>query len=194
MARQRQRLEEERASMRQQGRQMDRSLAEMRQRLGGEKSQWRVAEAEYLLSLANQRLRLAGDPATALEALTGADERLRDSGDPGWSGVRKTLAREMAELQALPQVDQAGLYARLGALEQRLDQLTPGQGVLTPSAHAAAAQAGEAGQAEGFDLQRLWHDLWEGFKSLVVVRHHERPVAAMLPPSQGYFLVQNLRL
>jgi uroporphyrin-III C-methyltransferase len=47
---------------------------------------------------------------------------------------------------------------------------------------------------DDFDLQEMIDDLWQGFKSMMVIRHHDKPVSAMLPPEQRYFLLQNLRL
>ncbi|MCG8037079.1 MAG: uroporphyrinogen-III C-methyltransferase, partial [Candidatus Thiodiazotropha taylori] len=47
---------------------------------------------------------------------------------------------------------------------------------------------------EGLALEQIVDDLWQGFKSMMVIRHHDRPVSAMLPPEQRYFLIQNLRL
>jgi uroporphyrin-3 C-methyltransferase len=46
----------------------------------------------------------------------------------------------------------------------------------------------------GFSVERILDDLWQGFKSMMVIRHHDKPIAAMLPPEQRYFLIQNLRL
>lgn len=195
LADQRQQLEQERESMHQQGVQLNRSLSAMQQRLGGKTSQWQVAEAEYLIRVANHRLRLMYDPITALAALHSADERLRDTGDPGWSGVRKVLAEEITRLTAVPKTDKAGLMASLSALAQQVDQLPlREQGVAINTLEPAAVVEDTEEPDKGFNLQRIWQDLWEGFKSMMVIRHHQQPIAAMLPPEQGYFLKQNLRL
>ena len=195
LAEQRLLLEQERDSMRQQGVQLNRSLNAMQQRLGGNTKQWQVAEAEYLMRVANHRLGLMHDPATALGALAAADERLRDTGDPGWSDVREILAEEMNSLRAVPKVDKAGLTASLSALMEQADKLPlREEGVALNSVEPAVVQQGQEESAKGFDLQRIWEDLKEGFKSMMVIRHHQKPIAAMLPPEQGYFLKQNLRL
>ena len=194
LAEQRLRLEQERESIQQQGVQINRSFAEMPQRMGGRQSQWRVAEAEYLIKLANHRLGLMGDPSTAMAALVSADERLRDTGDPGWTQVRQTLAQEITALKAVPEVDQAGLHASLGALAHQVEELAlQEEGVALQPKEQAAAQAKQESSSQGIDLARLWQDLWDGFKSMMVIRHHDQPVVAMLPPESRYFLTQNLR-
>lgn len=193
---QRQGKEQERESLQQQGVQLNRALAEIQQRLGGETSQWRVAEAEYLLRLANHRLVLMQDPATALQALTSADERLLDTGDPGWNQVRQILAQEMSSLATLPSLDRAGLNASLSALMEQVDPLPLKQeGVpLATKQEALPNNGAPESVAEGLNLQQILQDLWKGFKSLMVIRKHDQPIGAMLPPAQSYFLKQNLRL
>jgi uroporphyrin-3 C-methyltransferase len=195
---QRQQLEQERDQLRQQAAQLNRSLSQMQQRLGGEVSQWQVAEAEYLMRVANHRLTLMADPATALAALKSADERLHDTGDLGWNGVREVLAQEITSLRAVPRVDRAGLSATLSTLMDQVDQLTlRDEGIALEPASAGATEESVAMAAEtdtGFDPRQVLLDLWEGFKSMMVIRHHERPISAMLPPEQRYFLVQNLSL
>jgi uroporphyrin-3 C-methyltransferase len=196
LAEQRTALEKERERLRQQGVQINRSLSVMQQRLGVDSSQWQVAEAEYLLRVANHRLTLMQDPTTALAALEAADERLRATGNPGWDGVRKLLAQEMVLLRALPRVDRTGVTASLAALADQADQIPlKEQGVKLQVPSVEDGPQEEAVSApQGFTLQRIWRDLWEGFKSMLVIRHHQAPVSAMLPPEQGYFLRQNLRL
>jgi uroporphyrin-3 C-methyltransferase len=196
LADQHQRLLEEKEASKRSGEQLYRSLAEIQTRLGGKESQWRVAEAEYLLRVANHRLTLMADPATALEALKSADERLGATGDPGWSPVRDILAREMTQLTALPRVDLDGISAELAALSSQVEKLPlqdEGVSLLAPKAESDAPEA-QTAEADGFDFQKVLDDFWTGFKSMMVIRHHDRPISAMLPPEQRYFLLQNLRL
>lgn len=195
LAEQHKRLLEAKEASQKSGDQLYRSLAEIQTRLGGKESQWRVAEAEYLLRVANHRLTLMGDPATALEALKSADERLGATGDPGWAPVREIVAREMTQLTALPRVDLSGISAELAALSSQVEKLPlQDEGVSLMSGREEAGESPRLAAAEGFDLQHLLDDLWQGFKSMMVIRHHDRPISAMLPPEQRYFLVQNLRL
>ncbi|MDJ0806241.1 MAG: uroporphyrinogen-III C-methyltransferase [Gammaproteobacteria bacterium] len=193
---QRQLLENERAAMRQQAAQLQRSLSTMQQRQGGgDKQQWQIAEAEYLMRVANHRLSLMHDPLTALQALAAADERLRDTQDPGWHPVRQQLSREMASLQAVPQVDKEALTAQLATLAEQVEQLPlRDERVALQAIQKADVVQGPTASDRTFDLQRIWQDFWEGFKSMMVIRHHAQPITAMLSPEQGYFLRQNLRL
>ncbi|MET0052520.1 MAG: uroporphyrinogen-III C-methyltransferase [Candidatus Thiodiazotropha sp.] len=190
------RIREEKDASKQQGTQLYRSLTDLQTRLGASEGQWRVAEAEYLIRVANHRLNLMGDPLTAREALKSADERLSATADPAWTGVREVLAREMTQLKAVPVVDNAGISAELTALSDQVDQLPLLEdGVVRLPATGEPTDSDSEGEtAPQNDLARILDDFWQGFKSMMVVRHHDRPVTAMLPPEQRYFLLQNLKL
>ena len=168
------------------------ALAEVKERLGRDSSQWMAAEARYLMQIANFRLRLEGDVRTAIRALQTADQRLRDTGDPGFIGVRELLAAEIARLQGVEQVDQAGLSARLEGLEQEVASLRlAGTEPQPPRSEGQQEDATEGGERS---FKTLLRDGWEGFKSVMVIRHRGEPVSAMLPPEQRYFVIQNMRL
>ncbi|MEJ2621240.1 MAG: uroporphyrinogen-III C-methyltransferase [Candidatus Thiodiazotropha sp.] len=196
LSQQAERVKQAKQAAKQQDNQLYRSLAEIQTKLGGREGQWRVAEAEYLIRVANHRVTLMGDVSTALEALKSADERLSASGDPIWSVVREQLAREMTQLKAVPIVDKAGISAELAALVDQVAQLPlQDEGIaLTPKQSPVDGEQAEAVEGETLALQKIVDDLWQGFKSMMVIRHHDRPVSAMLPPEQRYFLIQNLRL
>lgn len=102
---------------------LERELAETRQRLntmdGGGASP--LSEAEVLLRFAQQRLALARDTASAIELFRAADDALRNSADPAIVNVREVLARELASLQALPEIDVTGLFAQLSAQAARIE-------------------------------------------------------------------------
>ncbi|MCU7810249.1 MAG: uroporphyrinogen-III C-methyltransferase [Candidatus Thiodiazotropha sp. (ex Notomyrtea botanica)] len=195
LADQHQKLLEAKAASKQAGDQFYRSLSEIQTRLGGKESQWRVAEAEYLLRVANHRLRLMTDPSTALEALKSADERLGATGDPGWAQVRDLVAQEITQLTALSRVDVAGISAQLAALSSQVERLPlRDEGVSMVTAQAGSGEVPALAADDDFSLQQVLDDFWQGFKSMMVIRHHDRPISAMLPPEQRYFLLQNLRL
>ncbi len=194
LADQHQQLQQSHDALQAQRIQMDDSLSDMQRKLGSDQGQWRISEAEYLMRVANHRLTLEGDVATSITALEAADSRLRDTLDPAWNSVREEVAREIAALKIAPTVDLAGLSARIGGLIRQVDQLPLRDQGGIPPRPPQASDSIESLTAEGFNLRKILDDLWEGFKSMMVVRHHDRPIAAMLPPEQRYFLYQNLQL
>ncbi len=185
------RLAAEREKLKQQGSDMEKTLKEVYSRVGRNSNQWMASEAEYLMRVANHRLLLEGDSVTAIKALEAADGRLRDTGDPGWIGVRELIASEIAALKGLGQLDRAGLSARLASMAEQVKGLKM-EGLRPMAPEAGGKQPDNARDERSLDT--LLRDGWEGFKSVMVIRHRDKPVSAMLSPEQQFFVYQNLEL
>ncbi|MEW7979212.1 MAG: uroporphyrinogen-III C-methyltransferase [Candidatus Sedimenticola endophacoides] len=192
-AEQEQALAREREQLRLHTGEINQSLDQVYRRVARSGSEWIAAEAQYLMRVANHRLRLEADPATAIKALEGADQRLRETGDPGWIEVRRKLAGEIAALRGVAGLDRAGLAARLAALGEQVQGLRiQGTGPV-PAARRPEPGARSADHAER-SLASLPRDAWMWLKSLLVIRHHGKSVSAMLPPGEQFYIYQNLRL
>jgi len=159
----------------------------LRAELGRSQTQWMVSEAEQLLLIANRRLQLARDVPAALAALRAADRQLEMLGDPALLPVRRQIATEIAQLEAIERTDIPGIALRLGTLAQNIEQLPLSPDVRALSERVAAAPAPEDGEAAG---QSIWRDLM----SLVRIRRHEGVQRPLLPPEQQYFVRENVRL
>lgn len=170
---------------------MQKAVDQVKQQIGQSSNQWQLAEADYLMRIANHRLSLAQDFSTALTALQQADEKLRDSGDLGLLPIRQKLAEEISQLKALKQTDIAGAAAKLQSLSQQVSSLKVAGAALTVS---RKNQPQDEEKAMGRSLDTLLADSWKGFRELMVIRKHDQPVSAMMPPTQQYFLYQNLQL
>lgn len=106
---------------------LQRSQQALSQRLdtlqGDSRVDWKLAEAEYMLRLASLRLLAAQDVESARELLDAVDHILKTQPDSGVFAVREQLARYQVELEALPVVDRSGLFLKLAALHDQVDQL-----------------------------------------------------------------------
>ncbi len=187
-------LTEELAGVRREQEALQRALNEVRAAEHRGRDDWIVAEAEYLMRIANDRVQLQRDVATAIVALSAADERLRDLSDPVFHPVREQLAREITALKAVREPDIPGLALVLNSLAERA-----GQAPLSLQYHGGRGQtpvgADALQPAQGVeDWRGFLHAIWQDLKSLVVVRRNKEPVGAMLSPDQEFFLHQNLRL
>ncbi len=74
---------------------------------------WALAEVDYLLRIAHQRIAVARDIGGAIAALKGADARLLQLADLKLFGIRKQLAKDIAHLNAIHQVDVNGVSLAL---------------------------------------------------------------------------------
>ncbi len=182
----------EQQALKQQGGRIEQALERVYSRVGGNNSAWMAAEAEYLMQVANHRLQLESDITTAISALQAADQRLLDIGDPGWTATRELLAAEIIALKNAGVIDQVGLSAKLAAMAGQVKSLK--MVGLRPANQVAGSLEPEPSAVPQRNLDTLLKDGWEGFKSVMVVRRHNKPVTAMLPPEQHYFVYRNLEL
>lgn len=147
-----------------------------------------MLEAQYLVKIANDDLQYSNNAARSLKLLKLADQALQDvSSDSGVNEVRQALATDIAALQAVPQVDVVGLYARLSALNQQIDKLP-----LPAKATPASEQATSTEEQTLPWWKRGLHQMWGGLSKIVVVRYHDKGSLPLVTPEQQDFLYQNM--
>ncbi|MCA8866383.1 MULTISPECIES: uroporphyrinogen-III C-methyltransferase [unclassified Halomonas] len=163
-------------------------LDQLSQEQDTDEREWLHAEAAYLLRLANQRLQLEGDVDGAAALLRTADARLVDADNPALTPVREAIANELAALDAVPQVDRTGLYLALNAQQERISSLRLSQEI-EEQAVTSSIEEPPTGT-----FQRQLARFGEELKDLVVVRHHDEALEALITPEQESYLRQSLRL
>src|SRR5712691_10111986 len=167
------------------------ALEALYQDLSRNRDEWRLAEIEQVLAIGSQQLQLAGNIRAALLALQLAEARLARADRPQFVPIRRALARDIERLKALPAVDIAGMSTRLDSLVAAVDSLPLAFDERSEREPAAKSGAGDAEQ--GF-WSRLGSEIRSELRSLVVVRQINTPEPPLLPPTQAYFLRENLRL
>lgn len=148
------------------------------------RDQWALAEIEQVLLTAAQQLQLAGNVKAAIIALEGADTRLQRLNKPQFTALRRAIAADLANLRAVPSLDEVGASARIEALVARHASW--------PLASAQVSEAPPPQRAAG--AANLGQELWEELKRIVQIRRVDSNEAVLLPPDQAYFLRENLRL
>jgi uroporphyrin-3 C-methyltransferase len=150
-----------------------------------------VSEIEQVLLVANQQLQLAGNVPSALTAMQLADLKLRQLDRPQFLPLRRALANDMDALRALPFVDVTGLSLKLDqaialapTLPFAMDERLP----------PAAAARGDVPPQDLPAWRRVLADAWAQLRDLVRIERSDRAAAPLLPPTQQYFLRENLRL
>jgi uroporphyrin-3 C-methyltransferase len=98
---------------------LDAAVEELHGRTEGPQRAWSRAEALYLMEIAQRSLTLHRDVDTAIVALQSADSRLSSLRDPGVTGVRQQLAREVQALRSVSLPDVTGIVARLASAEEQ---------------------------------------------------------------------------
>jgi uncharacterized protein HemX len=167
------------------------ALEALYQDLSRNRDEWQLAEIEQVLTIASQQLQLAGNVRAALLALQLAEARLARAERPQFLPIRRALSQDIERLKSLPALDLAGMSMRLDRLVAQVDAM-PLAFEERGERAGAAKQAAPAGE-RGF-WSRLGAEVWGELRQLVVVRKLNEPEPPLLPPSQAYFLRENLRL
>lgn len=167
------------------------ALEALYQDLSRNRDEWQLAEIEQVLAIASQQLQLAGNVRAALLALQLAEARLARSDRPQFVPVRRALARDIERLKTLPALDVPGMTLKLDQLIASVDALPLAFDERSERAveEKAAHEPGE----RGF-WRSLGAEVWGELKQLIVVRQMNAPEPPLLPPTQSYFLRENLRL
>jgi len=164
------------------------ALEALYQDLSRNRDEWQLAEIEQVLAIASQQLQLARNVRAALLALQLADARLARADRPQFAPIRRALARDIERLKAVPAVDFAAVTGRIDNMIATIDTLP-----LAFEERTAPAAKEPLPPDRGF-LARLGAEVWSEMSQLVVVRRMDAVEPPLLPPSQAYFVRENLRL
>src|SRR5512138_3010351 len=165
------------------------ALEALYQDLSRNRDEWQLAEIEQVLAIASQQLQLARNVRAAILALQLAEARLSRSDRPQFAPIRRALARDIERLKAAPTVDFPALALRLDNLIASIDSLPLAFDERSERPAAKAAAPADSGL-----LARLGREVWGELSQLVVVRRIDAVEPPLLPPSQAYFVRENLRL
>jgi uroporphyrin-III C-methyltransferase len=167
------------------------ALQTLYQELTRNRDQWQLAEIEQVLEIAQQQLKLSGNVRAALLALQLAQARLTRSGQAQFEPVLQALGRDIERLQSFHELDLPGLSRTLDGLATEVETL-PLAAEQRAERTQTEAQPGTAGARGAF--ARFGAEVWRELRQLLIVRRLEHPEPPLLPPSQAYFVRQNLAL
>ncbi len=167
------------------------ALEALYQDLSRNRDEWQLAEIEQVLAIASQQLQLARNVRAALLALQLAEARLSRTDRPQFAPIRRALARDIERLKAAPAVDFAAVAARIDNLIGGVDSLPL---AFEERSERTPPPKEPAGSPERGFLARLGAEVWSELSQLVVVRRMGATEPPLLPPTQAYFVRENLRL
>src|SRR6185436_6563233 len=158
--------------------------------LSRNRDEWQLAEIEQVLAIASQQLQLAGNVRAALLALQLAEARLARADRPQFVPIRRALARDIERLKTLPALDLPGMSMRIDTLVAQVDSL--------PLAFEERGERNAPAKPAAADERGFWSrfsaEVWNELRQLIVVRQVNTPEPPLLPPTQAYFVRENLRL
>lgn len=184
---------------------------QLRQRLDGQQQRlaslsttsredWLLAEAEYLLNIANQRVLMEGTVDNAVSLLRSADERLQQvgdgTGDAEVFAIRKVLNLDLAALEKVEPVDKEGIYLRLHALAESVENLPRLQIEAFAVESATPIFETEASGTVGW-MDRIWRalrDLTGSLDRYVRIDDVEAPAKPLVDSYATRLAALNVRL
>ena len=150
-----------------------------------------LADVEQLLLIAGQQLQLSGNVKAALIAMEGADARLQRMNRPAFNILRKAIDMDMDRLRALPIVDVSGINLKINSMLLSVDDL-PLVDRHRPSENVVEQKSAPAANKTAW---KSWIDaIWLEVKQLVRIENTGLKQIALLPPSQEFFLRENLKM
>jgi uroporphyrin-3 C-methyltransferase len=164
------------------------ALEALYQELSRNRDEWAYAEIEQSILIANQQLQLAGNVKAALIALQTADARLQRMERPQLLSLRRAINRDIERLKALPYVDTLAISTRLDNMIAGVDSFPLAMDGRPP------ADAPVAADEKSSVWTRFWQEAWFDLKQLVRVQQLDQAEVPLLPPSQAFFLRENLKL
>lgn len=164
------------------------SLEALYRELAPSRDEVALNEVEQVLLLASQQLSIAGNVQSALAALQLADAKLSRVDRPQLVPLRRSLARDIDRLKAVPYVDVAGMSLKLDQALAAIDTLPLARDERLP------AEAPPTPPADEPAWRRTLREAWDEIRSLVRIEVADRAAAPLVPPPQQYFLRENLRL
>lgn len=175
------------------------ALESMYQELSRTRDERLLAEVEQSITIAAQQLQLAGNVEAALIALNGADARLAKAAQPQFLPLRKLIARDIANLTAMPVADISGLALKIESIVAQVDGFPMAfeqrpQNENAKMQNAPAVKTAKAVVKQDAWWQALLNDLWAETRQLIRVERVDHADPGLLPPTQAYFLRENIKL
>jgi uroporphyrin-3 C-methyltransferase len=145
-----------------------------------------LAHAGNLIQLANDAIQFEHNSTLAMALLTAADKALQATSSETLVPLRQAIAEDIASLKATTGVDVVGVYARLSALNNQIDQLP----LVTHAVSAASTKTVDDVSSLPW-WKRGLASTWKMLQHIIVVRHNVEGTLPFMTPEERDFLYQN---
>ncbi|QEY50315.1 uroporphyrinogen-III C-methyltransferase [Legionella longbeachae] len=152
---------------------------------------WLFLKARYYLELAQINAHWSNSSDATIAQLEQADQLLKQFNEPKVFAIRQAIAKDIAQIQAIPPVDIAGLLSQLDAAQNNINNLNiplP-ENESNPSMDESKKSSNNPSDW-GTHLQESMNILGK----LVVIRRHDQEVKPLISPLLEAALKENLRL
>lgn len=152
---------------------------------------WLLLKARYYLELAQINAHWSNEMDSTITLLEQADRLLKQLNSPKILGIRQAIAKDIAQTQALPSVDVAGLLSQLDAAQSSINDLS----IPLPISENVASAENTTPPANNLPTWRArLQNSMNILEKLVVIRRHNQEIKPLISPAFEALLKEKLRL
>lgn len=151
---------------------------------------WALLKARYYLELAQINAHWSDSIASVIALLEQADHLLQQFSDPKILDIRQAIAKDIAQIQALPHVDIAGILSQLDAAQNSINNLT----IPLPANSTPVSENTSTSPNKESTWRLHLQSSMSVLEKFVVIRRHDQNVQPLLSPLLENILKENLHL
>lgn len=153
---------------------------------------WILLKARYYLELAQINAHWSTSFSSTIALLQQADQLIQQLNDPKIFDIRQAIAKDIALLQGVPQIDIAGILSQLDAAQQSLNTLTIPSTLNNNKPEATTAPSTPQDKTSVWRLHL--QDSISLLNKLVIIRRNDEDIKPLLSPAFEAILKENIRL
>lgn len=156
-----------------------------------QKQDWLLLKARYCLELAQIDVHWSDHYNASIALLQQADSLLQELNSPKIFEIRQIIAKEIAQLKAIPKLDVTGLLSQLDAAKASVNALTI-QLSDTNSISNENSPSNTQQNAENSSWRKQFQNSVNLLEKLVVIRRNEEPIQPLLSPLYEALLKESI--
>ncbi|KTD66508.1 uroporphyrinogen III methylase HemX [Legionella santicrucis] len=152
---------------------------------------WLFLKARYYLELAQINAHWSNSSDATIALLEQADQLLKQFNEPRIFAIRQAIAKDIAQIQAIPPVDISGLLSQLDAAQNSINNLSI---PLPENENKSTVEQSKASSNNSSTWSTHLQESMNILGKLVVIRRHDQEIKPLLSPLLEEALKENLRL
>ena len=153
---------------------------------------WLLLKVRYYLELAQINAHWSKSFNATSALLQQADQLLQQLNDPKVFEIRQAIAKDIAQLQAMPVIDITGILSQLDAAQNSLKDLNVASVLSESQPQTAAAPEPSKGATPVWRIHL--QDSMNVLSKLVVIRRNDELIKPLMSPAFESLLKENIRL
>lgn len=152
---------------------------------------WLFLKARYYLELAQINAHWSNSSDATIALLEQADQLLKQFNEPKVFAIRQAIAKDIAQIQAIPPVDIAGLLSQLDAAQNSINNLSI---PLPENENKATMEQSKTSSNNSSAWSTHLQESMNILGKLVIIRRHDQEIKPLLSPLLEAALKENLHL